>query len=71
MQLPLHNITNGCESYHLRLNQRFYSPRLMQMNMFSFIDDLIEIQSETHVKLRITNQKKIGKEQNLREQMIM
>lgn len=61
--------TNSCESYHSRLNRRFYSPH---PNIFNFIDELLEVQSETQIKLRSTNQKKkstLDKEQNLREQM--
>ena len=32
--------TNSCESYHLRLNLRFYSPHL---NIFNFVDELLEV----------------------------
>ncbi|KAE9542890.1 hypothetical protein AGLY_002801, partial [Aphis glycines] len=61
--------TNSCESYHSRLNRRFYSPH---PNIFNFIDELLEVQSETQIKLRSKNQKKkttLDKEQNLRKQM--
>ena len=47
--------TNGCESYHSRLNRCFSS---LHPNMFNFIDELFKVQSETHVKLRSTKQKK-------------
>jgi len=41
-------------------------------NIFNFIDELLEVQSETQIKLRSTNQKKksmLNKEQNPRKQM--
>lgn len=44
--------TNGRESHHSVSNKRFYRPHRITLN---FIDELIEIQSETHVKLRSTN----------------
>lgn len=41
------------------------------INIFNFVDELLEIQPETHIKLRTSKQKKkstLEKEQHLREQ---
>jgi len=59
-----------CESYHAVLNRRFYSPH---PDIFNFVDELLQIQSETNIELRSTIQKKkitLGKEKYLREQMM-
>jgi len=43
-----------CESYHSRLNRRSYN---INLNIFNFVDQLLEVRSEPKIKLRSTNKK--------------
>jgi hypothetical protein len=56
-----HNYTNSCESYHSKLNCHFYSGH---PNIYQFIDELLELQSETYIKYRSNG---IRKSKNNRE----
>jgi hypothetical protein len=61
--------TNGCESFHLYLNSSFY---FNHPNIYNFMDVLIEIQSETHIKCRsngIKTKKVCETEAFIRQQM--
>lgn len=60
---------NSCESYNLRLSRHSYS---LHPNIFYFVDESLERQLETKVKLRSTNYKKKSTpdiKPNLREKM--
>ena len=64
--------TNGCESFHAKFNGYFYTSH---PNVYNFIDMLKNIQSDTYIKLRSTNDSKknkklLAQEQHLREEMI-
>ncbi|KAL4112342.1 hypothetical protein QTP88_016151 [Uroleucon formosanum] len=62
--------TNSCESFHSKLNSCFYSGH---PNIFVFINELLEVQSETYIKCRSNGTKKSKKQQEkqifLREEM--
>jgi len=66
----LNRTTNSCESFHSKLNSCFYSGH---PNIFVFINELLEVQSETYIKCRSNGTKKSKKQQEkqifLREEM--
>jgi len=54
----LNRTTNSCESFHSKLNSCFYNG---QPNIYVFIDELLEVQSETYIKCRSNGNKKSKK----------
>ena len=66
----LNRTTNSCESFNSKLNSCFYSGH---PNIFLFINELLEVQSETYIKCRSNGTKKSKKHQEkqifLREEM--
>jgi hypothetical protein len=62
----LNRTLNNCESFHSKLNSCFYSGH---PNIFVFINELLEVQSETYIKCRSNGTKESKKQIFLREEM--
>jgi hypothetical protein len=65
--------TNSCEAFYKKFNGKFYSNHL---NIYKFIDVLKNVQKDTYIKIRSSNQRKkirreiCEKQEFLRKQMI-
>lgn len=66
----LNRTTNCCESFHSKLNRQLHTPH---PNIYSFVEALKDVQSETYVQLRSRAPRKlkktVEKENFLREKM--